>query len=451
MTYLTLPSKTLIPNREEIVHFSRIGLNTSRHLLRGSVIVCQLAGRIAASTLAGCQMMGAALTIGYGTLSLEQSKGIPRTVEARKKAHRTYKEIIAKERHISLPSTNIEAPKKSYLETLVCRIAKAVSSLFFIECITLYITGNLYQEFKNDKDILEKSERAKIAKKRTYLALLNEMDSIHMLRISALQISTGLITLLTKGPIAHLLHYSGVIAQSTGMMIGSILGGALGITFILRGTANIYYGNQNRELIFELRQKAQKIYETKNVSAKQKALQIKQLLDLYCTIQKDDKVDFLQTKAGALDTIKDDAMLYKYMQTLDQALHKKIVEFEIIETLGTAMLIGGIFTLAAIALSGGSAILITTLLTSVALLYVEETRSIYRTSKWFNAYQKDLYKHPEWLLAPRGLEKPDLSPKTKSTLWYLSRIPTAIPRLLHYSHKQIDRNRISKKQAPITS
>lgn len=443
MTNLAIPSKIFIPSRADTVHSARIGLNTSRHLLRGASIVCQLAARITASALACFQMMGAVLTIGYGTLSLEQSKGIPKAIETRKKAHKTYQDIIAQEKNIPPTLSTVEKQKKSALENLFCTMGKVISSLLFIECITLYIAKNLYQEFANDKIVLETSERAKIAKKRTYLALLNEMDSVHMLRISVLQISMGLVTLLTNGPVAHFLHYSGCLAYNTGMMLGTMLGGALGITFIIRGASNIYYGKHNRELIHNLRLKAQKIYETNNLSAQQKALQIKQLLHLYCAIQKDDKVDFLQSKASTLDNIKDNAMLYRYMQTLDQALHKKIVEFEIIESIGAAMLLGGILTTIAIALSGSSAILITTLISTVALLYVEETRSIYRTSTWFNAYQKDLYKQPGWLIAPHGLEKPDLSPKTKSAKWYLSRIPTAIPRLLHYTHKQMDRKTTS--------
>ncbi len=304
----------------------------------------------------------------------------------------------------------------------------------------------MYCEFKNDQNILQTCEQARIAKKRTLLALLQEVDSVHMVRISLLQIGTGLTTLLTKGPVAQFFHYSGVIACNTGILLATAISGALGLTFIIRGTFNIYYANKNRELIHELRQKVQNIYQTNNLTAKQKAFEIKQLLHLYCTVQKDDKVEFLQTKAKTLETIKDDLMLYRYVETLDQALHNKIVEFEVIQALGSGMLLGGIATLLVICLSGGSAVLITSLVSSIALLFVEETRSIYKTSKWFHNYQKDLYQHPDWLLAPKGLEKLDHQPKTRSARWYLARIPTAIPRLIHYRNKQIDLGRLAPPQ-----
>ena len=238
----------------------------------------------------------------------------------------------------------------------------------------------------------------------------------------------------------HFLHYSGLIARHTGAFVGDIFIGALGVTYIIRGAANIYYSQKNRKLVYELRENMQKIYEIKNIDAKQKAMQIKRLLEVHCTIQKDEKVDFLQTEAKILDTIEDDAMLYKYMKTLDQALHKKIVECEIIGSLGLALIVGGALTMLAITFSGGTAVLITILLSSAALLYVEETRSIYKTSAWFNNYQKELYEEPNWLMAPEGIKKGENPPQANSLIWYLSRIPTAIPRMIHFANKKVDKS-----------
>jgi len=432
MSYSITSFKRSLPTQADLIHTGRSGLNVSRNLLNGAVNLCALITKLADITLAGCHMAGAVLTIGFGVLALEQCRAIPTSTEARKKTHNIYKEIIAKEKGISPLALHPEAQKTTALQNIFYTASKIISAFLFIECIGLCIGRKLFLEFKNDKEIIEKSKQAKIAKKRVCFALFGEIDSLYLLRSSLTQISSAAITLLTDGPVSHFLHYSGFIAYNTGMLLSTVFLSATGITFAIRGKANLYYAKKQREFIQEFRDNLQKIYEVKNKDAKQKAREIKQLLTVYCTIQKNGTVDFAGIQAEGLDAIEDDATLYQYVQKLDQGLHKKIVETEMTASLGLAMLFSGTVIAIALGMSGGSAALVSMMLFAVALLYIEVTRTISKTSSWFNNYQKELYVEPKWL----AVEKSITPIQAKSIGWYLSRIPTAIPRLIHYTNKQ---------------
>ena len=205
----------------------------------------------------------------------------------------------------------------------------------------------------------------------------------------------------------------------------------------------------------------------------EKAKSIKERLETYCTTDKEGNVDLLQAlvkstytedkiapELGNIDILdsisktNDDAVLKGYLEKLDKGLHRKIVEFEIAESLGWAMLAGGILTMVAVFTTGGTALSIT-LVSSIVFLYLEGTFVLYDSSDWFDAYQRDLYKTPGWLLAPSELGTVEVAPEDASdhdrlidkgtphqtsqkqlTLGRcVSLFLTALPRTIHYLYE----------------
>lgn len=473
-------------------------LNVGRNALSASTSICLLTKAVAVGALAGAQATSALLLAGCGTLYISVSKGIPEAREAREKSQARYQEIIAKKRKLDTPPSSTTAnplgdelplienegqidrirttseKQKSSFEKLLWCVGEIIASFLFIEFIAAKTLGCLYYTFNyKDKDILDKDEQSRIAGTKLWLNSFNEINWSHMIRIGVLQIGLGITSILSTGPIANFFGYAGCIALNTATFIATVLGGALGITYILRGGAVIYRARENRKLMSKLRQEIQEIYQTKNIPTQEKAKLIKERLETYCTTDKEGNVDLLQAlvksthtediiapELGNIDILNsisktnDDAVLKGYLEKLDKGLHRKIVEFEIAESLGWAMLAGGILTMVAVFTTGCTALSIT-LVSSIVFLYLEGTFVLYDSSDWFDAYQRDLYKTPGWLLAPSELGTVEVAPEDASDQDRLidkgtphqtpqkqltlgrcvSLFLTALPRTIHYLYE----------------
>ncbi|MBX9923491.1 MAG: hypothetical protein K2Y01_05215 [Rhabdochlamydiaceae bacterium] len=462
-------------------------LNFGRNGLTASVAACQIAKIAATPALIGTQAASGLLLTGCGALYLTLAKGIPEARESREKAHQKYQEIIAKKRTSTSHSTqivtdtnvpeeeevkarNLSPEQKSSFGKLMYSFCEIIASLLFIEVIACYTGISLWLEFRKDKDILSSDKQAQIAQKKAYLATLTEIYWAHMIRIGSLQIAIGITSMLTYGStFAHFVHQAGCIAASTGMVVAQVLGGALGITYILRGGALIYRSRQNRKLAHELRSQIEIIYKDESKQPNQKALAIKELLETYCATS-DDNINFLkslvdtkiteqqitaaQAKTSSLDNITTQDELSNYVTILNRGLHKEIVTFEVGESLGWAMLLGGTLTLIATFASSGTSLAITTLISSIVFLYLEGTFALYDSSDLFDKYQNDLYKQPGWLLAREnvdsdiqddamdqqsmGLLNITTAQESVSPWWYISRTLTALPRIIHYLYEKKD-------------
>ncbi len=423
------------------VNFGRNGLNASIATIELSKIAIPA---IAASSLS---LASSSLLMGCGSIYLSLAHGIPTAVESRKKAYKIYEEIVKKNSsnapqnkeihtyNLETQLISLEAPavikeeKKTWFN-LLCYCCRIISYVICIEAIAACAIGGLYLEFEKSDD-----KQLQIAQKKVYLATLTEIYWAHMIRIGVLQIGIGLASILSSVTSSPAIY-------AACSLTAQILGGAIGITYILRGGALIYRSRGNRRLAHDLRKEIQTIFNETGSNPEEKAKKIKEALKNYCTVNGDGKIDFLteeqKTQIENLSSINDKDNLRSYVEILDRGLHKEIVKFEVGESLGWAMVVGGALTLVATFVSGGSSLPITMLISSLVFMCLEGTFALYDSSHYFDQYQAELYKKPEWLLNPEKTKTTNniaAIKKSGDALWYLSRAGTALPRSIHYLYE----------------